>query len=327
MWRLRTEGENVTIRDIVADGEEVAAKSLRIFEAEVLATAEAGGSLGYVLVQAVARGELDHASEAKRREEFCEAVEVLLAATFSGVRWRVGIAAKAAVIGAGRKWWASRVSEFVCFVFDLGLCAVESECVDGGVGVAELVECFGKVDVAALVEGFAEEQNGAAVVRRLFAEKVCREGQGVEYRSAVVAGLDAIELGRDLAEVRGEAVEELGFAIEVDERDAMWDVAHDGVEERAEVAVGRQVRDAVTSDLDDDYEREGLRVGVIFELEFLRDAVVFNREVVGLECEDELAGFGFDECGDNDQRGADADGGARICVGCGRCLRVGRRCR
>ena len=60
------------------------------------------------------------------------------------------------------------------------------------------------------------------------------------------------------AEVGGEAVEELGVAVEVDERDAVRDVADDGVEERAEVAVFVEIADAVAADLDDDDERERL---------------------------------------------------------------------
>ena len=159
--------------------------------------------------------------------------------------------------------WSALGAELAGFVFDLGLCAGEAERVDGGVGVAELVEGFGEVDVAALVEGFAEQEDGAAVRRRLLAEQVRGERHGVEDGGAVVAGLDAVELGDDLVEVGGEAVEEFGFAVEVDERDAVRDVADDGVEQRAEVAVVGEVVDAVAADLDDDDECERLGVGVV----------------------------------------------------------------
>jgi hypothetical protein len=47
----------------------------------------------------------------------------------------------------------------------------------------------------------------------------------------------------------------------------------------------------------------------------LGDTVVFDDEVVGLKGEDELAGFGFDEGGDDDERRTDADGGARGGIG------------
>jgi hypothetical protein len=94
----------------------------------------------------------------------------------------------------------------------------------------------------------------------------------------------------------------------------MRDVADDGVEERAEVTVRGEVVDAVAADLDYDDESERLRVGVFFELELLRDAVVFDREVVCLKCEHELAGLGFDERGNNDERRANADGSARVGV-------------
>ena len=139
-------------------------------------------------------------SEAKRRKQFGEAVEVLLAAALGSVGRGVGIAAEAAVLRAGRK--SATVSEFVRFALDLRFGAGEGERVDGGVGVAELVEGFGEVDVAALVERFAEQKNGAAVGGRLLAKQIHGERHGVEHGGTVIAGLDAVELGDDLARGR-----------------------------------------------------------------------------------------------------------------------------
>ena len=55
---------------------------LSVLEAEVLSAAETCAGLGYVFAQAVTRGDLDHASEAKRRKQFGEAVEVLVTTAF-----------------------------------------------------------------------------------------------------------------------------------------------------------------------------------------------------------------------------------------------------
>ncbi len=144
------------VGDIVADGEETAAQRLRVFETEVLTAAEMRAGFGDVFAEAVACGDLDHASQAQRRKEFGEAIEVLLAAAFGGVRRGVGIAAEAAVFGPGRK--SATVAKFVRFAFDLGFGAGEGERVDGGVGIAELVEGFGEIDVATLVKRFARAE-------------------------------------------------------------------------------------------------------------------------------------------------------------------------
>src|SRR5581483_1809630 len=231
--------------------EEIAAERLGVFEAEVFAAAETRAGFRDIFAEPVAGGDLGHAGEAQGRKEFGEAVEVLLAAAFGSVRRSVGIAAEAAVLRSRRKWRCSSVSELVRFVFDLGLCAGKAERINRGVGVAELVERFGEVDVAALVEGFAEQEDGAAILRRLLAQEVGGEGHGIEDGGAVVAGLDAVELGGDLAQVGGEAVEQFGLTVEVDDGDMVRDVTDDSVEERAEIAVVGQMADAVAADLDD----------------------------------------------------------------------------
>jgi hypothetical protein len=74
---LRVEAQNVTVRDVVGDGKEVAVERLHVFELEVLPTGEVRDGIGDIAAQGVARGNLGEMSEAQRRNELLCAIEVL----------------------------------------------------------------------------------------------------------------------------------------------------------------------------------------------------------------------------------------------------------
>jgi hypothetical protein len=86
--------------------------------------------------------------------------------------------------------------------------------------------------------------------------------------------------------------------------------ADDGVEHFGDGGVLEELGSAGAAAFDVDDQGEGLAAGVLFEVEFLRDAVVGEDEVAGVEGEDELAGLLLaDQGGNEDQGGLAADGG------------------
>jgi hypothetical protein len=88
----------------------------------------------------------------------------------------------------------------------------------------------------------------------------------------------------------------------------VFDAAEEGVEHGAEAFVLLKVPGTGAAGLEADDERERLAAGVLVEVQGLGYAVVREDEVAGLEGVDELAGFGFDESGDEDEGGVDGDG-------------------
>ncbi len=85
----------------------------------------------------------------------------------------------------------------------------------------------------------------------------------------------------------------------------MGDVADDGIEQGGEGGEFVELAGAGGSGFDSEDEGEGLGGGVLFGVSFkgevLGDAVVGEEEVVGGEGEDEVAGAGADEGGDEDE--------------------------
>ena len=154
--------------------------------------------------------------------------------------------------------------------------------------------------------------------RGLLAEHVDGEDDGVEDGGLLVAVIEGVEGVGDEFEIGREAVQQGGRAVEADYGDLVLDVADQVVEQGAEVAVLFEVRGAGTAGFDDDDESQRLVAGVLLEMQWLLDAVVGEDEVVGFEGVDELAGLGADERGDDDEAGANGDGGrGRRCLGVG----------
>jgi hypothetical protein len=192
-------------------------------------------------------------------------------------------------------------------VGDRGVGAGKTERVDGRVGVAHEVDGIVERCFAALVDGFAEQEDCAAIVRRLGAELIDGESNGVENGGAGVTFFEIRELARGLVGDCGEGLDDVRFAVESDDGDAVLDVADEGIHDGVEGAVIVEMTRARAAGFDDDGERERLGVGVIFHGDCLRDAVVGEREVFGVEAEDDVAVAAGDEDGDHDEVGTDGE--------------------
>jgi len=166
---------------------------------------------------------------------------------------------------------------------------------------------------AALVDGFAEEENGAAIGWRLGAELIDGEADGVEDGGSAVAFFEIGELDGGFVGVGSERLDDMRSAVEGDDGDGVFDVADEGVHDGAESAVIVEMTRAVAAGFDDDGESQRLGVGVVFDADVLRSAVVFEEEVFGAEAEDDVAVAAGDEDGDHDEVGADGE----FNVGCG----------
>src|SRR5579871_5110915 len=122
-------------------------------------------------------------------------------------------------------------------MLDGGAGAGESEAVDGGVGVAQQVDGVVESGFAALIDGFTEEKNGAAIAWRLRAKLIDREGDGVEDRCATVAFGEIRDfVGRRIGDWR-ERLDQMWCAVKTDDGDLVFDVADDGVHDGVEGAV------------------------------------------------------------------------------------------
>jgi hypothetical protein len=214
----------------------------------------------------------------------------------------------------------------------LGFSGGETDAVDDGVGVADGAESVFEWEVAAAVESLADEKDGSAVVRRLVAEEVDGEAKGVEDGGSVVAEADVVDgVGqgaivdvvltraagcegfdsvRSRFEVWSEALEERGLAVEGDDGDFVRNVADNGFEHgrerRSNGGKFVELSGASATDFDDDDQSERLAIRILFEAKFLRDAVVGESEVAGVECEDEIAALVADESGNEYQGRASA---------------------
>jgi hypothetical protein len=79
-----------------------------------------------------------------------------------------------------------------CFGFSGG----EADAVDDGVGVADGADGLFELEMAASIEGLADEKDGAAVLGWLVAEEVDRKAEGVEDGGAVVAEAEVVNSER-----------------------------------------------------------------------------------------------------------------------------------
>ena len=157
------------------------------------------------------------------------------------------------------------LSNFEASCLTAELVLEKAKAVDGGVGVAHQVDGFVERGFAALVDGFAEEKDCAAVTGRLLAELIDGKGYSVENGGAAVAFFEIGELACGCVGVCGEGLDDVRSAVEGDDGDVVFDVADDGVEDGVESAIVVEMARAGAAGFDDDGERERLGVGVFFD--------------------------------------------------------------
>ncbi len=176
--------------------------------------------------------------------------------------------------------------------------------------------------MAAVVDRLAQQQDGAAVGGRFLAQQVDGEGERIENRVAGIARVEVVERVRNEVGIRRKAVEQGGRAVETDDGDLVGNVSDHGIEKRTQIAILLEPRRSVPAGLDDNNQSERLTVGVLLQGKFLRDAIVGEAEVAGLQREDHLPGLCLDQRGHQHQRGLHRD--RRRVVG-GLIVRGGRR--
>ena len=202
----------------------------------------------------------------------------------------------------------------------LGLGGREGEAVDGGVGVADVAEGVFELDVASVVEGFAEEEDGAAVFGGLVASWSTEKARASRIAAPELPGSRRLNASSITFTSGVKGWRSVGFAVEGYDGDLVGDVADDGFYHGAEVAVGIELAGAGAAGLDGDDKCDRLGAGVFFERELLLYAVIREGEVVGGEGVDELAGVGSHEGRDEDQGRARGEGeGLLLGAGVGVC--------
>lgn len=168
------------------------------------------------------------------------------------------------MLGAWREWGHARVAELLSFCACVGFGAVETDAVNGGIGIADGVQCVHEGGMAALIDGFGEQEDGAAVGCGLLAEHIDSECDGIEDGGLLVAGIEVVERAGDEFEVRGEAMQKDGRAVKADDGDLVIDVADKVGEHRTEVAVLIEMAGTGASGFDDDDQSQRLIAGVLF---------------------------------------------------------------
>jgi len=154
-----------------------------------------------------------------------------------------------------RSWWEgwhAHEAKLLSFCTSVGLGAVEADAVYGGIGIADGVESIDQGGMAALVDGFGEQEDGAAVGGGLLAEHVHGERDGVEDGGLLVAGIEVVERARDEFEIGREAMQQDGRTVKADDGDLVIDVADEVGEYRPEVAVLIEMVSSGASGLNDD---------------------------------------------------------------------------
>jgi hypothetical protein len=144
--------------------------------------------------------------------------------------------------------------------------------------------------VAEEVDGKAKGvEDGGSVVAEADVVDSERRSAVIKVMLARAAGREGFDSVRSCVEVWGEALEERGLAVEGDDGNFVRDVADDGFEHGSKRrSDGGEFVELTGSDadFDDDDESEGLAIRILLEAKFLRDAVVGESEVAGVESED-----------------------------------------
>ena len=188
---------------------------------------------------------------------------------------------------------------------DGGVCAGEREAVERGVGVAQQMDGVVERGFAALIDGFAQKKYGAAIGSAAGGGAVRRRTHTASRMEAPpLPSLRLAQLAEtsSVSQVNGTWM--TWIAVEGDERDAVFDVADQRVQDRAEFAIVVEVTRAGAAGFDDDGECEWLGVGVFFDGDLLPHAVVREDEIFGVEAEYDVAVAAGDESGDHDEVGA-----------------------
>lgn len=202
---------------------------------------------------------------------------------------------------------------------DAGTGAGESKAVHDGVGVADEAQGLIERGRAALIDGFAEQEDGAAVVRRGGLQLGDCECESIEDRCFLIARLQVVELGGSLVSVGCKGQEQMRLAVEADDGNGVIDVADEGLENDGEILIVGEMARSCASGFNDNGERERLRIRIGYKGEVLLGSVVSEGEVARGEGEDWVAILAFDHGGDFDEGGAYRD----RCRGGRGLLRVG----
>ena len=110
----------------------------------------------------------------------------------------------------------------------------------------------------------------------------------------------------------GELAEQQRCGAVGDDGDLAWGVAGDGVDHGAEAGELGVFEAGGAAALDDDDEGEAEGVGVFVEVDGLRNAIVFNDKLLGLEVVDHLAVLGLHGGGDENYVGLGFEGVALV---------------
>src|ERR1043165_1119515 len=106
MWRLWTEAQEIIVRNIIGDGDQVLGQRFCVFKGKVLATRQLRHSLRHVAFEPIFGGEECNPRQPQWREQITGAVQRLRGAIAVRVRICLWIFAHAAT----RLIWLARVS-------------------------------------------------------------------------------------------------------------------------------------------------------------------------------------------------------------------------
>ena len=230
-----------------------------------LAAGELSDRFSSVGAQSVARGKERHSGQPHRRSKLTDAVKHLRAVMvlILGVS---SFVAEAAVRRAGLV-----ALELRRLVRDCGTRARKSEAVHGSVCIAEEAQSLVEGCPAALIDSFAEQQNGAPVLRRLRPQLLDGHHEAVQNGGARIARVQISELIGSVISIGRKGQEEMRSTVKTDDGDAVLNVADERVEDGIELTVVAEVTCSSASCFNNDSQREGLRIRVLNKREMLQE--------------------------------------------------------
>src|SRR4029077_15817492 len=190
--------------------------------------------LGGVFAERAARGEKGHGNEAKGRSKLADAIENLLAiVTFV---FGIGaILAKAAVPRA-----RILAAELGGFVRDRRTGAGKGEAVNRRIGVTDEPQRVVQRGLTSLVNRFAKQQDGAAVVWRLRPQLFDGKSDGIQDCRAVVAFGESRERASGVFGVGRKWNDQVRRRVEADQGGMVVDVADQRIERGVESLIIRE---------------------------------------------------------------------------------------
>lgn len=141
---------------------------------------------------------------------------------------------------------------------DGGAGAGESETIHDGVRIADEAQRFIECGGAALIERFAEQKDGAAVVWRRGSQLGNRECESVQDSCSLIAGPQVVELDGGLVDIGRKGQEEMRRAVEADDGNSVLDVADERLKNDTEILIVGEMVGSGASGFDDNGERERL---------------------------------------------------------------------